>query len=79
MLIKEIMDTNVDECTEDTPLNEVYELIQQSSKNYSLIYFWTVQSTETFFLLEDVFTRISNFFDPILQTMDQCQTYNEAD
>ena len=37
MLIKEIMDTNVDECTEDTPLNEVYELIQQSSKDYVIV------------------------------------------
>jgi len=37
MLVKEIMDTDVDQCTEDTPLNEVYELIQQSSKDYVIV------------------------------------------
>ena len=37
MLIKEIMDTNVDQCTEDTPLPEVYELIQQSAKDYVIV------------------------------------------
>lgn len=37
MLIKEIMDTDVTECTEDTLLAEVYELIQQGDKNYVVV------------------------------------------
>ena len=37
MLIKEIMDTDVTECTEDALLSEVYDLIQQCSKNYVVV------------------------------------------
>jgi predicted transcriptional regulator len=37
MLIREIMDTEVTECTEDTPLADVYHLIQESRKNYVVI------------------------------------------
>lgn len=37
MLIKEIMDTDVNQCTEDTLLADVYELIQQSRKNYVVV------------------------------------------
>ena len=37
MLIKEIMDTDVTECTEDTLLSEVYELIQTCPKNYVVV------------------------------------------
>jgi predicted transcriptional regulator len=37
MLIKEIMDTAVTECTEDTVLAEVYDLIQQGHKNYVVV------------------------------------------
>ena len=37
MLIKEIMDTDVAECTEDAPVAEVYEMIQQSPKNYVVV------------------------------------------
>jgi len=37
MLIKEIMDTAVTECTEDTVLEEVYDLIQQGQKHYVVV------------------------------------------
>jgi len=37
MLIREIMDTEVTECTEDTPLAEVYELIQECRKDYVIV------------------------------------------
>jgi predicted transcriptional regulator len=37
MLIKEIMDTDVVECTEDAPLAEVYDLIQQCQKGYVVV------------------------------------------
>lgn len=37
MLIREIMDTEVTECTEDTPLAEVYELIQSCPKNFVVV------------------------------------------
>lgn len=37
MLIKEIMDTNVTECTEDTVLSDVYDLIQSCSKGYVVV------------------------------------------
>ena len=37
MLIREIMDVDVTECTEDTPIGDVYELIQQSHKNYVVV------------------------------------------
>ena len=37
MLIKEIMDIGVAECTEDTSLTDVYDLIQISSKGYVVV------------------------------------------
>jgi predicted transcriptional regulator len=37
MLIKEIMNTAVCECPEDTPLNEVYELIQSCPNRYVVV------------------------------------------
>jgi len=37
MLIKEIMNTDVAECTEDTPLADVYDLIQHGPKNYVVV------------------------------------------
>src|SRR5690349_589561 len=37
MFIREIMDTEVTECTEDTPLAEVYELIQSCPKNFVVV------------------------------------------
>ena len=37
MLIREIMDTEVAHCTEDTSLADVYELIQESAKNYVVV------------------------------------------
>jgi len=37
MLIKEIMNTGVVECTEDTSLKDTYELIQQSSTGFVVI------------------------------------------
>ena len=37
MLIKEIMNTAVIACTEDTPLAEVYELIQSSPDRYVIV------------------------------------------
>lgn len=37
MLIKEIMNTSVGECTEDTPLADVYELIQSSPNRYVVV------------------------------------------
>jgi predicted transcriptional regulator len=37
MLIKEIMNTDVCECTEDTPLAEVYELVQSTQIGYAVI------------------------------------------
>jgi predicted transcriptional regulator len=37
MLIKEIMDTDVVECTEDTLLADVYDLIQQCQKGYVVV------------------------------------------
>ena len=37
MLIREIMDVDVTECTEDTPIGDVYELIQESHKNYVVV------------------------------------------
>ena len=37
MLINEIMNIGVAECTEDTPLTEVYDLIQISSKGYVVV------------------------------------------
>jgi len=37
MLIKEIMNTDVCECTEDTPLIEVYELVQSTPNGYAVV------------------------------------------
>jgi len=37
MLIREIMDTAVTECTEDTVLADVYELIQKGQKDYVVV------------------------------------------
>ena len=37
MLIKEIMNTAVSACTEDTPLAEVYELIQACADRYVIV------------------------------------------
>jgi predicted transcriptional regulator len=37
MLIKEIMNTCVSECTEDAPLAEVYELVQSSPNGYAVV------------------------------------------
>src|ERR1043165_1604467 len=37
MLIKEIMNTAVSACTEDTPLAEVYELIQSCPDRYVIV------------------------------------------
>jgi predicted transcriptional regulator len=37
MLIKEIMNTAVCECPEDTPLNDVYELIQSCPNRYVVV------------------------------------------
>jgi predicted transcriptional regulator len=37
MLIKEIMETGVAECTEDASLRDVYELIQQSPNGYVVV------------------------------------------
>jgi CBS-domain-containing membrane protein len=37
MLIKEIMNTTVSECTEDTPLAEVYELTQSGTNRYAVV------------------------------------------
>jgi predicted transcriptional regulator len=37
MLIKEIMNTSVSECTEDTPLADVYELIQSTANGYAVV------------------------------------------
>ena len=37
MLIKEIMNTGVSACTEDTPLAEVYELIQACPERYAIV------------------------------------------
>src|SRR5215813_10502531 len=37
MLIKEIVDIGVAECTEDTSLRDVYDLIQTSSKGYVVV------------------------------------------
>jgi len=37
MLVKEIMETNVSECTEDTPLKDVYALIQQSPRGFVVV------------------------------------------
>jgi len=37
MLIKEIMDTDVLDCTEDTLLADVYDLIQQCQKGYVVV------------------------------------------
>ena len=37
MLIREIMDTEVAQCTEDTPLADVYALIQDCRKKYVVV------------------------------------------
>jgi predicted transcriptional regulator len=37
MLIKEIIDTEVTECTEDTPLADVYQLIQECRKHFVVV------------------------------------------
>jgi len=37
MLIKEIMNTGVSACTEDTPLAEVYELVQACPERYVIV------------------------------------------
>lgn len=37
MLIKEIMDTGIAECTEDASLTDVYDLIQVSPKGYVVV------------------------------------------
>jgi predicted transcriptional regulator len=37
MLIKEITDKDVTECTEDTPLADVYELVQKASNKFVVV------------------------------------------